>query len=241
MPQKILCRVAEIIPHGERVYTVLLQPQARMPRFAAGQFLHLALDTFRPGDFWPDSRCFSIASSPSQTDTLRITYAVKGVFTTRMERELATGCDVWIKMPYGEFIVARDRDVCLLAGGTGMTAFTAFLTDLPAEHPHEVDVFYGARRTGLLIYRKLLEQWALGCTTSSSRACSHLWLCAEEPSLEEAVEQGRLDLDYIAGRLDQPSKLTYYVAGPPAMIKALTAGLPTLGVPSSQIVVDAWE
>ena len=78
MPQKIPCKVEEIIPHGERVYTVLLRPMARVPRFAAGQFLHLALDPFRPGDFWPDSRCFSIASSPSQADLLRMSMAAGG-------------------------------------------------------------------------------------------------------------------------------------------------------------------
>ncbi len=239
MPQKIPSKVAEIIPHGEHVYTVLLRPQARVPRFAAGQFLHLALDPFRPGDFWPDSRCFSIASSPSQTDLLGITYAVKGVFTTRMEHELTVGCDVWIKLPYGEFTVARDRDVCLLAGGTGITAFSAFLGDLPADHPYEVQVFYGARRADLLIYRGLAEKWISGCTTSPSRA--RLWLCAEEPTADEAVEEGRLDVDYIARRLEEPGKLIYYVAGPPAMIKALTAGLRTLGVPPEQIIVDAWE
>ncbi len=239
MPQKIPCRVAEIISHGEHVYSVLLEPQARVPRFAAGQFLHLALDPFRPGDFWPDSRCFSIASSPSQASLLRITYAVKGVFTTRMQRELAVGCDVWVKLPYGEFIVAPDRDVCLLAGGTGITAFTAYLSDPPAEHSHEIHVFYGARRSDLLIYRNLVEKWASGCATSSSR--SSLWLCAEEQTGDSAVEEGRLDIAYIGRRLERPDKLTYYVAGPPAMIKALTAGLPTLGAPPSQIVVDAWE
>ena len=32
--------------------------------FKPGQFLHLALDAFEPGGFWPESRVFSIASAP---------------------------------------------------------------------------------------------------------------------------------------------------------------------------------
>ena len=47
-PQKIACRVQSIVPHGERVYSVLLQPERAVPKFRAGQFLHLALDPVRP-------------------------------------------------------------------------------------------------------------------------------------------------------------------------------------------------
>ena len=73
---------------------------------------------------------FSIASSPRERDRLTITYAVKGAFTTRMERELAVGREVWVKLPYGEFVIDPTRDAVLFAGGTGVTAFTAFLQSL---------------------------------------------------------------------------------------------------------------
>jgi NAD(P)H-flavin reductase len=112
MLQKLQCRVTEILDHGERVYTVLLQPENPAPRFLPGQFLHLALDQYIPGDFWPDSRPFPIASPPADRQRLRITYAVKGQFTRRMEVELYPGCEVWVKMPYGEFMVNADKDVC---------------------------------------------------------------------------------------------------------------------------------
>ncbi len=236
MPQRFACKVAEVIPHGERVYTVLLRPSTRPPRFLAGQFLHLALDPFRPGAFWPDSRVFSIASSSSQTDVLCITYAVKGVFTTRMEAQLEAGRDVWIKMPYGEFTVSRDRDVCLLAGGTGITAFTAFLSDLPADHPHEVHVFYGARTPRLLIYRQVTEELTRRC------ANAHVHLFSEQlDGADDGLLRGRLDIENLSAHLHCPSALTYYVAGPPAMIQSLAQALPSLGAEPSQLVVDAWE
>ena len=118
MPLKFRCQVTEILAHGERVYSLFLKPEQAAPRFLPGQFLHLALDAYTPGDFWPDSRTFSIASAPTERRLLRITYAVKGKFTTRMEAELHAGSLVWVKMPYGEFTVPSDQDVCLLAGGT---------------------------------------------------------------------------------------------------------------------------
>jgi ferredoxin-NADP reductase len=124
----------KIIDHGEQVNLLTLVPQHLAPRFLPGQFLHLAMDEYNPGDFWPESRVFSIASTPAERDLLHITYAVNGQFTTRMESELHPGAEVWVKLPYGEFIVGTGTSVCLLAGGTGVTAFTAFLAGLGADH-----------------------------------------------------------------------------------------------------------
>ena len=131
MTQKLACRVEQIVAHGDGVYTLALRPERPAPRFRAGQFLHLALDPYDPTRFWPDSRVFSIASPPSQPDLLRISYSVRGRFTARMERELVEGQQVWIKMPYGDFVIGGGADVVLFAGGTGISAFTAYLESLP--------------------------------------------------------------------------------------------------------------
>src|SRR5215210_4075540 len=130
MAQKLSCVVEQVVDHGERVYTVALRPERPAPRFRAGQFLHLALDPYDPTGFWPESRVFSIASPPAERELVRITYAVHGRFTARMERDLVEGKAVWIKMPYGDFFIESGPEVVLFAGGTGVTAFTAFLEDL---------------------------------------------------------------------------------------------------------------
>src|ERR1700719_3493528 len=103
--QKLGCVGDRGVAHGERVYTLVLLPEHLVPRFRAGQFLPLALDPYDPSGFWPESRVFSIASPPAQRDAVRITYAVHGRFTARMESDLVEGRQVWIKMPYGDFVV----------------------------------------------------------------------------------------------------------------------------------------
>src|SRR5262245_4376327 len=158
--QKLECVVDQVVPHGDHVYTVMLRPAGRVPRFRAGQFLHLALDPYAPTEFWPESRVFSIASSPAERDALRITYSVQGTYSRRMERELERGRRVWVKMPYGDFVIAPGQGVVLFAGGTGITAFTAFLEGLAAETPEPVTLAYGARTERLLIYRDAVEQCA---------------------------------------------------------------------------------
>ena len=235
MPQRLRCDVTGVVDHGERVYSILLKPEKPAPRFAPGQFLHLALDPYRPGDFWPDSRVFSIASSPTERETLRITYAVKGVFTTRMEVELVAGRQVWVKLPYGEFCVEGDIDVCLLAGGTGITAFTAFLAGLPAEQGRRIDLFYGARQPRLLIYRSVVEEAAARCPDL------HAHYLAEQNADGAGCLAGRLEWGTIGDLIRAPRAMTYYLSGPPSMLTALRRELEGQGVNPERIRVDAWE
>jgi ferredoxin-NADP reductase len=234
MPQKLRCKVTEIIDHGERVYSLTLAPERLAPRFLPGQFLHLALDEYNHGDFWPDSRVFSIASTPAERDLLRITYAVKGQFTTRMESELSRGAEVWVKLPYGDFSVETGTSVCLLAGGTGVTAFTAFMAGLGADHTYPVYLFYGARRPDLLIYRPLVESAVAKCPSLRS------YFLVEQGQTPETIS-GRINLDLIWQLLPDPQEMVYYLSGPPVMLKALSAALVERHIPDTGILTDAWE
>jgi len=119
---KFPCLVNKIIDHRDHVYTVDLSPERQLPRFRPGHFLHLALDDYDPSSFWPESRVFSIASSSVQRDHLKITYSARGCYTTRMGNELQEGQWVWVKLPYGDFVIRDANKVVLLAGGTGITA-----------------------------------------------------------------------------------------------------------------------
>lgn len=226
--RKIHCTVLRVVDHGERVYSVELKPSEPVPRFQPGQFLHLALDPNEPGGFWPDSRVFSIASSPDERDRLLITFAVKGAFTTRMERELHPGADAWVKLPYGEFVVDRTRDAVLFAGGTGVTAFTAFLQSLPSEHAGRVELFYGARTTDLFVFGQLVESCA---EAVPAIRCS---LVCEET-------HGRLDVGVAWPVIEAMRHPIFYLSGPPPMLAALGGQLLAHGVSPESIRIDAWD
>jgi ferredoxin-NADP reductase len=235
MPQKLLCEVEEVIHHGGQVYSVILRPEHPVMRFLPGQFLHLTLENYQPGDFWPESRVYSIASAPAERDLLRITYAVKGNYTSRMEAELHPGRMVWVKLPYGDFIVTSEKDVCILAGGTGITAFTAFISSLGPDYPHQVTLFYGARRPDLLIYRSLVDTVAARCPNL------HAHFLVEEASDGTDCLPGRIEILRAWEYLPSPLRVHYYLSGPPDMLHKLTAELRGRDVPSGQIHIDAWE
>jgi ferredoxin-NADP reductase len=235
--QKLCCQVEHIIAHGNCVYTVELRPERPIPRFRPGQFLHLALDPYDPSEYWPESRTFSIASSPAQRDKLRISYSVQGRFTARMEREMAEGQSVWVKLPYGDFVVEDTSDIVLLAGGTGITAFTAFLDSLAPDFGHRIYLAYGARNRGLLIYRDMVERRA-----QSGSSLQTFYFIERDAGVVQSNEIiGRLSMTAMWPRIQTPMQARFYLSGPPIMIKVLSQDLRDRGVRAEAIRIDAWE
>ena len=247
-PIKLRCQVQKVTDHDDHVYTVDLAPERPVPHFRPGQFLHLALDDYDPSGFWPESRVFSIASSPDRRDHLKISYSVKGKYTTRMENELQEGHWIWVKLPYGDFVIWDTSDVVLLAGGTGITAFTAFLENLTADHQHMAYLVYGARNRNLLICRDMIDNQAnliprlktfYFIETQETQETQQTLLTPQ--TQQTHIIPGCLSIESIWSQLQNPQEITYYIAGPPAMIKALTDNLLKRNISPEMIKVDAWE
>jgi ferredoxin-NADP reductase len=241
MTRKLACRVDSIDAHGERVYTVRMRAERPLPSFRPGQFLHLALDPYDPSGFWPDSRAFSIASASGLDTALELCYSVKGRFTSRMERELAVGRTVWVKLPYGDFVIEGHNDVVLMAGGTGISAFTAYLEQLPAHAPSSVVLAYGARAASLLLYTDLIRR-----TAEQARWFQALFFAESAEPGETTIggapiESGRLNVNVVWQRLPRPREAAYYISGPPAMLEAVSAELRAMGLAAEAIHTDAWE
>lgn len=240
-PQKIRCTVRKIEDHGDHVYTLDLIPERPLPRFKPGQFLHLTLDNYDPSGFWPESRVFSIASSPNSRNILKISYSVRGRYTGRMENELHEGMSVWVKLPYGDFVIQDTNNIVLLAGGTGITAFIAYIGGLNNELNGNVFLAYGVRKRELLLYRDLIDAKA----EANERLRSLYFLEDDDGDSNYSNPNesliGCLSLESTWNQLQEPQGATYYMAGPPAMIQSLTTILLSKNIKSEQIKVDAWE
>jgi ferredoxin-NADP reductase len=248
-PRKIRCTVEAITDHGGRVYTVDLVPQSAVPGFRPGQFLHLTVDDYDPSGFWPESRVFSIASSPLERSRLRICYSVKGRYTTKMEQVLKVGGEIWIKLPYGDFVIDGANDAVLLAGGTGISAFTAFLEALTPGNSQAVTLVYGARTPGLLLFQDMiLAQLAavpklnvlLFTETPDKVFAQRMAVLPHAPQ----CLSGRISLSSVLGppsSVPSPPSSTFYLSGPPIMLSTLGNELSKRGLAASQIRTDAWE
>ncbi len=244
--RKLRCIVESIVDHGGRVYSVNLKPERTAPAFLPGQFLHLTVDDYDPAGFWPESRVFSIASSPARRDRIRICYSVKGSYTQKMEQTLAVGREVWIKLPYGEFVIQTDSEAVLFAGGTGISAFASFVEMLTPSFAQPVTLVYGARSPELLLLSEMIM--ARFDSVSAFRVFFFLETGTEElvSRLEPRARMprcfsGRISLPHVWQLFPNPKESIFYLAGPPVMISALSSGLHNYGARPGQIRVDAWQ
>jgi ferredoxin-NADP reductase len=255
IPRKIRCVVEAITDHGGRVYTLDLTPENPVPPFRPGQFLHLTVEDYDPSGFWPESRVFSIASSPRERRHLRVCYSVKGRYTTRMEQVLAPGRVVWVKLPYGDFVIDDTREAVLVAGGTGISAFTAFIESLSPQTPQKVTLVYGARTPTLFLFLEMI------LAQLAAVPSFHVVFFTETPDAGFAQRMaalprplrcftGRISLDFLlrpssfdpqplSAVLRPPSSM-FYLSGPPAMLATLGGCLRAAGLSAERIRKDAW-
>ena len=182
--------MTKVVEHGDGVATYEFRCRTPRPRWKPGQFLHLALDPYDPSGHWPESRCFTMASGSTDRDHVRLTIAAKGRFTRRILAELQPGRIVWMKAPYGDFIVrtSLEHHVVLIAGGTGVTPFVAFMEDALAKGMDgNVWLHYGARTEELLVFR----DFARRC---GERFPSFRLECYAECGATGTTVPGRIDL-----------------------------------------------
>jgi ferredoxin-NADP reductase len=240
LTRKIPCAISKIIKHSKDVFTLTLVPEKLLPQYKPGQFLHLAIDEYNPSGFWPESHVFSIANDSSDQSQINISYSVKGQFTARMANELFEGARVWIKLPYGEFVIENDQDIVLIAGGTGITAFTAFLESLATDDPRDIQLFYGAYDESLLIYEEMISRIALSFSGLKVHYYLEHMILQKEPG-GQIYNQGRLSISEIWNTLSAPGNYVYYLSGPPEMLKLFSIQLFERGIEKENVRIDAWE
>ena len=223
--KKYSARVTNVVKHTEDVYSLDLQSEGPPFRFYPGQFLHLTLDEYDPSNGWPDSRCFSIQTPPG-SELLRITYAVKGKFTLRMETELRSGSPVTLKLLYGElFTQQHDKDgAVFVSGGTGITPYLSLFNDVSFKEYNKPALYAGFRNRAMNFYGPELEK----AKEINPSFTVHFYYEDEAGLINpEEVFKG--------------SGQTFFISGPPAMIGFFKTELQAKGVDLAQIKTDDWE
>mgnify|MGYP000889107083 FL=1 len=218
---------SEVVSVESRIpgtYTVAFSPSGKSFRYSPGQFLHLALDSGYDGSGqWPESRCFSMQSSPDE-ENIRITYAVKGRFTQMMEQQLKAGCEVWLKLPYGDLFTRQHNKsgTVFIAGGTGITPFLSLFNHTSFKEYADPHIYLGFRSAEYNIYDRELN------------SVQHY-----APEIFHENVDGPLNIRNIFS--ENGKDCDYFIFGPPAMIKSFKNQLVSMGVPPGQVHSDDWE
>ncbi|MDR2733142.1 MAG: FAD-dependent oxidoreductase [Spirochaetota bacterium] len=211
----------------EGLYDVTLESLGRSYSYLPGQFLHLALDTYDPSSPWPESRCFSMRSAAA-SGSIRLTFAVKGNFTRRMAAELLPGKEVVVKLPYGElFSRAHDRArTVFIAGGTGVVPFLSLFSDPSFDVYENPCLWLGVREERYHIYGAELQD------ARKRNMSFHVHTVCQD-------REGVLDIAKIFSNHGQAA--TYFISGPPIMIKGFRDYLLAHGLTAEQVCTDDWE
>ena len=167
LAKKYKSRIVSISNPFKDIYTIDFQSLGSKYKFQPGQFLHIAIDeNFDGSGQWPDSRCFSMQSNPSE-DIIRITYAVKGDFTKRMEQSLRINSNVWLKLPYGDLFTQNHNknNTVFISGGTGITPCLSLFThetfkeySKPRIYLGSVIKFYYQDKDGIIDIEKIFME-----------------------------------------------------------------------------------
>lgn len=226
LAKKYCSEIVSILNPFEGIYTLEFRSLGHKYKYLPGQFLHIALDESYDGSSqWPDSRCFSMQSNPSE-ETIRITYAVKGQFTRQMEQTLKVGSQVWLKLPYGDLFTQDHckENTVFIAGGTGVTPYLSLFTHDSFKEYVSPHIYLGFKSIEYNIYQKELE--------IALNKKSKITIFYEN-------KDGIIDIDKIYNESSENSN--YFISGPPVMIKIFKNKLLDKGVSEVCILTDDWE
>jgi len=227
--RKYKAKIEKIDNPLEDIYTITFS-SAKKFKYLPGQFLHLALDDYDGVGQWPDSRCFSMQTNPEE-DIIKITYAVKGNFTGRIKNEMEEGKEVWLKLPYGDiFQRGHEKTNCVfIAGGTGVTPFLSLFNSHEFQTYVDPKIYLGFRSKEYNIYGEEL----------SSVQFRENFVGHCEPNIFYEDEHGILNINTIFEENGLDS--TYFISGPPIMIKNFKKYLIDNGVQENKVITDDWE
>jgi ferredoxin-NADP reductase len=100
----------------------------------------------------------------------------------------------------------------------------------------QVTLAYGARSSGLLIYRDAVER----CVQRVA-SLDVSYFVEDAAGASPAMNEGRVSVDAILPRLRRPLDASYYISGPPPMLKGIGQDLRARNISPEAIHIDAWE
>lgn len=212
----LLVRVTDRIQETPEAVSLVLD--AELP-YQPGQFLTLRV----PGG---GARCYSLAGSPHTGDPLRITVkrVPGGVGSGWLCQDVAVGDELEILPPAGTFTPADlDRDLLLVAGGSGITPVLSLAKSALAAGGGHVALVYANRDPGAVIFRD--ELWGLAEEHPGRLTVVH-WLETLQ-GLPTAPHLGPLVAPYATREA--------YLCGPGPLMDAAEAALRSVGAPGRAI------
>jgi ferredoxin-NADP reductase len=207
--------------------------------FVAGQFIDLTLIMPSETDAEGNTRGFSIASAPFEA-TIMIVTRLRDTAFKRVLQTLPLETEVKIEGPFGDLRLHRNakQPTVMLSGGIGITPFRSIL--LQAAHDkrsQRIFFFDGNRRpedAPFLAEMRALEHEDTHFTFIPTMSQM------EQSSLPWDGERGFIDQQMLARYVPGITSASYYLTGPPGMVRGLRTVLTAAGVDGDDIHTEEF-
>ena len=178
-------------------------------------------------------RSYSIASQPGKPLTVGVKKVEDGKFST-FAQNLRAGDTIQVMPPEGRFTPRGEKQLVLIAAGSGITPMVAIAADQLAQG-HEVTLVYGNRATGSIMFREALD----GLKDRYTDRFTLIHILSREPQDVDLLN-GRITGEKIAalgraGAVDLAGADGVYLCGPGDMIDDVAATLENEGVSKEAI------
>ncbi len=233
-------RVTDVIEEAERVWTVELEPpQGRdVYDYLPGQFHFITLHRGR--DLPEEEHHFTISSSPSRRGRVASTIKAVGDFTATTG-DTRPGDAASVQGAFGRFSYALhpdERDLVFIAGGIGITPLMSMLRCMrDREEDLRVLLLYGNRNEASVVFRD-----ELAAIEAGERPDLKVVHVLDDPGEQWTGETGRVDRDVLRRCVGEDvAGRTFYLCGPPGMLKSVLADLREMGVKDARIRTEIFS
>lgn len=211
------------------------QPES-MVNWQPGQYYYYTIPGMKYPDKRGDTRHFTISSSPTEGNILRLTTRVReeSGFKKSLD-ELPIGTEIQGEGPNGTFILdeASTNPQIFIAGGIGITPYRSIIKYvIDRKLQTRIQLIYSNSLPEEITFGPELEGWAkenpnfkLNMTISHPEQSKQPWTGLT----------GRIDDAMIKKLVYDTENSIFWVCGPPPMIDAMEELLKNMGIPNEHI------
>lgn len=227
------CRVHAMHHLADDVMQLFIKlPASERLQFLPGQYIDIILEDGR-------HRSFSIANAPHNDEflELHIRLVEGGQFTPKVFNSMQNKDLLRIEGPHGSFFFREDsdKDLLLIAGGTGFAPIKGIVEHLLSEgFQRPVYLYWGVRTEADLYMNELSQQWA------SQQSNIHFVPVLSQSGDDWSGRKGYVH-EAVLADFEDLSSFDIYTCGPPAMIKAAEETFQAKGMNKDHFYFDSFD
>lgn len=209
--------------------------------FSAGQYCELAVPLRVDADNQGNSRTFSIASAPHETNLYFATRIGPSAFKRTLPL-LKPGDECELEGPFGAFGLERGlpkKRHIFLVGGIGITPARSMILDALANKlPHQMILIYGNKKPEDALFLSEFQNLA---KTASHFSFFPIMSEVENGSVVWNGASGYITKEWIREAVTSPEEGVFYVVGPPGMVRKMMEEVAAFGVPREYFKMEEFS